>query len=532
MIVLVSLTVKTIPHLQRVLDQACGDACSGGRGVSYGHGTDEFPTITTLMMMVRTNPRPTKPVERASLITETSSSEPNRDSSVDTSSLHSCLRPQPIQLHQLSRIQLDANVSGSVVLHQPSARRCGRLRRRLYWLKDSDAIDKQFSPPTSSSMSSPLAHHIRQHQENCSLGVATYHMDNTYGLGSHLYVWSQALCNAMELGYRLQTYNPSWIWSDQEYCSNEDSNSTLSQSPLLCYFPAAEQLCTGERRKEQPQKGQDVSNPNYALREAIASTTSSNQQPGGQVLYTTTLPMVNLSDPKQERHRCSWMTQQPGFLTDFRAASMEYLFHQGVSSLLIQEAERQIGLLFGASNTDDGTDPRLSKSSASKASLLLKPAVVPVDLIVVHMRWGDKFWEMDLAPASEYIHAVNQLLIARGQSINATANIYLSSEDPKAIAAFSAAAPSSWTVHVDRTVTELNVYRPTKGNRASWTTRNTKGRAGLVALGSLLVALEANDFVLTTKSNWSRLMNELRKNVIDPRCGNCTRMIDLRPGEW
>jgi hypothetical protein len=48
----------------------------------------------------------------------------------------------------------------------------------------------------------------------------------------------------------------------------------------------------------------------------------------------------------------------------------------------------------------------------------------------------------------------------------------------------------------------------------------------------LLVALEANYFVLTTASNWSRLMNELRKNVLDPSCGDCTRMIDLRPGEW
>jgi hypothetical protein len=98
--------------------------------------------------------------------------------------------------------------------------------------------------------------------------------------------------------------------------------------------------------------------------------------------------------------------------------------------------------------------------------------------------------------------------------------------------AFMRAAEPGWKVFVDRTVPELNDYRPARGNRASWTTKNTKGRAGLVALGSLLVALEANDFVLTTASNWSRLMNELRKNVLDPRCGNCTRMVDLRPGEW
>jgi cytochrome c5 len=152
------------------------------------------------------------------------------------------------------------------------------------------------------------------------------------------------------------------------------------------------------------------------------------------------------------------------------------------------------------------------------------------------MRWGDKFWEMDLAPAAEYIAAIHTLLNTSSTNANATnaepVAIYLSTEDPRAAAAFRNATPPNWTVYVDRTIHELDTYRPAKGNRASWTTRNTRGRAGLVALGSLLVALEANLFVLTTKSNWSRLLNELRKNVIHPRCGNCTRMIDLRPGEW
>jgi len=143
---------------------------------------------------------------------------------------------------------------------------------------------------------------------------------------------------------------------------------------------------------------------------------------------------------------------------------------------------------------------------------------------------------MDLAPVSEYVEAVSRILVDRGGdgqgNNNSTANIYLATEDPKAAAEFLAAVPSGWTVYTDRTVAELGAFRPPKGNRASWTARNTQGRAGLVALASLLVALEADAFVLTTASNWSRLMNQLRRNVLDPRCGNCTRMIDLRPGEW
>ena len=39
----------------------------------------------------------------------------------------------------------------------------------------------------------------------------------------------------------------------------------------------------------------------------------------------------------------------------------------------------------------------------------------------------------------------------------------------------------------------------------------------MVTLISVLIALEANAFVLTTTSNLSRLIDELRKNVVDPR---------------
>ena len=102
---------------------------------------------------------------------------------------------------------------------------------------------------------------------------------------------------------------------------------------------------------------------------------------------------------------------------------------------------------------------------------------------------------------------------------------------------FRSAAPASWNIFVDRSVVELVNHRPRrKGlNHASYTTFNPRGRAGLVALGSLLVAMEAKDFVLTTASGWSRLMDELRRNVVDPQCSggnNCTTMIDLRPGFW
>ena len=55
-------------------------------------------------------------------------------------------------------------------------------------------------------------------------------------------------------------------------------------------------------------------------------------------------------------------------------------------------------------------------------------------------------------------------------------------------------------------------YRLTYGasNVHRYAATDLSGQNGWIALGSLLFAIEANDFVLTLASTWSRLMNELR----------------------
>jgi hypothetical protein len=381
-----------------------------------------------------------------------------------------CLSPLPIHINKTSRV-----VDPPTWLRPPSTDQyhrhpCGRLRRA--W-KDR-------------SWHSPLAQRMHQHQSNCSLPVMTYTMDNKYGMGSHLHVWSQALCNAWEQGYRLRTVRPLWLWLDRTHCvssghskkDNDDHKDNYdTSSPWNCYFGPVEPTCHEDR---------------------------------------TATDTIEVGDPRVPKLRCTWM-QQEGFLQAYRTAAMEYFFHH-ITDLVIAEAQRQLGLVFNDTH-------------------------VPPDLITVHIRWGDKFWEMDLPPIQEYIDAVEQLASSlpstshvgvhdHTTNTDTPLHVYVATEDPKAAHAFQQAAPSHWKVYYDRTLEEMGDFRPAKGNRASWTTRNTKGRSGLVALGSLLVALEANYFVLTTASNWSRLMNELRQAIIDPECDNCTRIIDLRPGEW
>ena len=53
-----------------------------------------------------------------------------------------------------------------------------------------------------------------------------------------------------------------------------------------------------------------------------------------------------------------------------------------------------------------------------------------------------------------------------------------------------------------------------------------KGAPGLATLASLLIAMEANDFFLTTASNWSRLMDLLRGFILEHHYS--TTVIDLQ----
>jgi hypothetical protein len=189
-------------------------------------------------------------------------------------------------------------------------------------------------------------------------------------------------------------------------------------------------------------------------------------------------------------------------VSDFRAAAMEWLF-QSVKPNVIREARRQIYTAFGLAGLPD-----------------------PSNMITVNIRWGDKFKEMKLQPVSRYIEAVEELLNQRNNisdSRNDTVHIYLTTEDTTAIHEFLEAAPDSWIVHTSGPNISPN-------NTDMMSIAN--GRSGIESLGALLVAMESNGYVLTTGSNWSRLINELRKNVLDPRCNNCTRMIDILPGEW
>jgi hypothetical protein len=244
--------------------------------------------------------------------------------------------------------------------------------------------------------------------------------------------------------------------------------TVANQSGLLCYFPSSELRCP-----------QDA--------ESIAAG-------------------IVRSIPSPIKVKCDSIMKDYN-ISDFRAAAVEALFTK-LSPIVVAEGERQLNLVF--------------------------PNGVPKKLITVHMRWGDKKFESKLQDVMDYINGVKQVLKQRGDREEGEAHIFLSTEDPKAVTEFKANLPKAWKVYLDQFYYEMLPYRPSDDpyNTVPKISRELNGVTGLWSLGSLLVAMEANDYVLTTSSNWSRLMNELRKNIVNPRQNDQTKMVDLKYGEW
>ena len=239
---------------------------------------------------------------------------------------------------------------------------------------------------------------------------------------------------------------------------------------------------------------------------------------------------VNITDWEGliDVNSCPEVTEQYGGTSAIRAATTEFLFTR-LADFVIAEAERQLQIHFGNNTLTNNR--------------------VPKDMITVHIRWGDKRIEMGLLPMEHYTNAVHQIVndrkIARSSATMSgvdqasdnedEVHIYLSTEDPEAVELFLNTTPGHWNVYLDQYYVEMLPYRHQYGNNYGGNSDlviQSQGRSGIIALGSLLVAMESKDYVLTTGSNWSRLMNEIRKNIIDPRCDSCTTMVDLLSFEY
>jgi len=329
---------------------------------------------------------------------------------------------------------------------------------------------------TNLPIQSEAAIFFRQHQNNCTLPLAQIPFRNRFGLGSDLHVWTQAVCNAASLGYRVEATDP-WIWLDPTVCSSNYTDA------IGCYFAkaTAPASCSSSSRIDQP-------------------------------------PIVWKA---RQGYNCEEIMPKKYNVSDFRAGGIEFLF-SSVSPAIVEEAERLLPKVF----PPDG--------------------IVPPNLITVQIRRGDKLVEdksLKKLSIQTFIDSVRKLA-----NPHLPIHVFLATEDKGAMEEFQQNAPSDWTIHLDPYHTELKALKDSivtsdqnfshsKGNNYNENPRlsvATKGKSGLISLASMLISMEANSYVLTTTSNWSRLMNELRKTIVEDNCGvDCrTRVIDLKPGEW
>lgn len=145
---------------------------------------------------------------------------------------------------------------------------------------------------------------------------------------------------------------------------------------------------------------------------------------------------------------------------------------------------------------------------------------VPRDrLISIHMRWGDKYKEMASVSEDTYVKAVQRLVAEHGIKDPV---LFVMTEDRLALDALKAAIAKKQLNY-----TILTSAGPRK--------MDFNPEAAEISLIQLAIGLEANYYIGTSGSNWSRLMNELRLTRINGICGGqCTVFVDLnrKPMEW
>lgn len=211
---------------------------------------------------------------------------------------------------------------------------------------------------------------------------------------------------------------------------------------------------------------------------------------------------------KNDYARCPKYIKDDKTRQEFRAAAMEFLF-SNINKKLVKEAEDAVKTVFGK----DG---------------------IPDDMITVHLRWGDKNIEMKLVSQEEFVASIDGM--AKNHSISHP-KVFITTESNHALTSIQAYVSDHrkhWTLyHYAPSVYETRFrFEPatntTIHHNPMNVARHTGGSIGRASIVSLMLALEAKYYILTSGSNWSRLIDELRKNVVNQLCNNCTVMTDLR----
>ena len=98
---------------------------------------------------------------------------------------------------------------------------------------------------------------------------------------------------------------------------------------------------------------------------------------------------------------------------------------------------------------------------------------------------------------------------ASASSSSSGGSVFVTTEDPTALEAFRHASPPGWKIYTYAPATANVTYTNKRSPMAD--ARESEGSAGLHSIVALVLSMEAVGYVLTTNSNWSRMIDELRQ---------------------
>jgi hypothetical protein len=142
------------------------------------------------------------------------------------------------------------------------------------------------------------------------------------------------------------------------------------------------------------------------------------------------------------------------------------------------------------------------------------PFPLPPGTISAHIRGGDKYYEMTLVSAREFVEAVKKMILSMPNSFSRV--IFMSGDDQASID-----EARKLTEEANMTFIYTRMPRPTGGhniNIASWrssSAHDTSESSFYGHLMQLFMNLEADAWVGTRGSNWNRLIDELRCIFVD-----------------
>lgn len=308
-------------------------------------------------------------------------------------------------------------------------------------------------------------------QQQCSNERRTAYVINNYGMGSGLISLSQAFCHGLEHKNTIQLGSDAWIWYDTEFCAaghSSDSNRTSTGS-------------SGSSKVHESVGGLDCYFGN------IIQSCSWKKNAAPAAWMRLECPTVGAHPWEYEKR------------VDYYGDFFNFLFSR-LNPRLIALANKAITSTFGSDKS-------------------------PENMITVHIRWGDKKQELHgLVDIREYIKAVQTLIDKHSLP---SVNIFLNTIDGRAIDAWKehVKEKEGWNTYIwKESVESMSSY----DNNPTTDARRTKGGFGVTTMVALLLAMESKYYVITSGSNYSMLIEALRRGVVDKACQGCTDAIDLK----